>query len=274
MVTPGLLDQSYRNIWIYDWKRDHLFPITFAKGVVCSPEWSPDGKHLIFSSTGVGVSGPGVYWVHADGSGQPERLLDPETLGLGTTIYTRIALSPGGKRIAFAGNGKISTAALNWTDPEHPKAAKAEPFPTGPGRASEPAFSPDGRWIAYLNDQSGQAEVYVAPFPGPGGKWMISSGGGFFPVWSRNGREIFYQSSKNGRLFVVTYVTKAGAFEANPPRLWVDRQLQMRNGGLAPDGQHFVVAIPPADESGAKSPTHVVFLLNFFDELRRRVPVK
>src|SRR5258706_2718859 len=88
----------------------------------------------------------------------------------------------------------IWTLPLDLTDPDHPKPGKPELFLGTPAVEVSPVFSPDGRWLAYMSLESGGPEVYVRPFPGPGGKWQVSTGGGVMPVWSRNGRELFYRT--------------------------------------------------------------------------------
>jgi hypothetical protein len=118
--------------------------------------------------------------------------------------------------------------------------------------------------------------VYVRPFPGPGGRWQISTAGGVLPVWSRNGRELFFENRDN-RIMVTDYTGTGDSFIHGKPRLWSDQQLRdlggLLNYDLAPDGKGFVI-LPelkaPKEESGA---VHMSFLLNFFDELRRRAPV-
>ena len=96
------------------------------------------------------------------------------------------------------------TLALDVSDPDHPKPGKPEPFLRSPSSEIFPAVSPDGRWIAYRSNESGRFEVYVRPFPGPGGKTQISNAGGTVPVWSRNGRELFFQNLDN-RILVAEY---------------------------------------------------------------------
>jgi eukaryotic-like serine/threonine-protein kinase len=114
----------------------------------------------------------------------------------------------------------------------------------------------------------------VRPFPADpsGGKWQVSSGGGDFPVWSRNGRELFYQAP-NG-IMVVSYTAKGATFVPDKPRLWSDHRIFNAFGNrgydLAPDGKRFAVLEPPEGEQ--KPETHVNILLNFFDEVRRRAP--
>ena len=117
-------------------------------------------------------------------------------------------------------------------------------------------------------------EVYVRPFPGPGGRWQISTGGGLFPLWSRSGRELLFQTLDN-RVMAVGYTGKGDSFTAGKPRLWTETRLRplatLSNYDLAPDGKR-LAAMVGGDASGQKEPTHLTFLLNFFDELRRRAP--
>ncbi|MGO9255122.1 MAG: hypothetical protein ACLQU1_02290 [Bryobacteraceae bacterium] len=125
-----------------------------------------------------------------------------------------------------------------------------------------------------MSNETGIFEVYVRPFPGPGGRWQVSAGGGVWPLWSRDGRELLFQTLE-GRVTAVSYAAKGDAFTAGNPRLWMEARLRNVLGSvnydLAPDGKR-LAAILEDDASGKKEPTHLTFLLNFFDELRRRAP--
>ena len=141
--------------------------------------------------------------------------------------------------------------------------------------ARVPMFSPDGRWIAYRSNESGAYEIYVRPFPaGRGGKWQISTGGGLYGIWSNNGRELFYETADN-RIMVVEYTVNGDSFLPGKPRLWSEKQIYyagVTNLALAPDGKRFAVFPMPEDAGPGKGSVRVTFLLNFFDELRRRMP--
>src|SRR5205807_217796 len=116
-----------------------------------------------------------------------------------------------------------------------------QPFLHTPNAEACPVFSPDGQWIAYSSNESGRNEIYVRPASGAPGKWQISDGGGMYSNWSANGHEFFYESL-DGRIQIVDYAVKGGAFEAGKPRVWSSRQLQnvfKANLTLAPDGKHF-----------------------------------
>jgi hypothetical protein len=129
--------------------------------------------------------------------------------------------------------------------------------------------------MAYGSDESGDLEVYVRPFPGPGGKWRISAAGGTRPVWSRSARELAYETFE-GRLMMVSYSAYGDTFTPGKPRLWSTQQISFPQGGqnmdLAPDGKHFAVLLAQPASAEQRSPGGVTVLLNFFDELNRRVP--
>jgi Tol biopolymer transport system component len=164
---------------------------------------------------------------------------------------------------------------LDLADPDHPKAGKPEPFLRTPGNETAPTFSPDGRWIAYRSNESGNFEIYVRPFPdGSRGKWQISNGGGLYGLWSNNGRELFYETTDN-RIMVMDYMVHGDSFVPGKRRLWSDKQLfytGTQNLDLAPDGKRFAVFALPETAPGEKGSVHVTMLLNFFDELKRRIP--
>jgi hypothetical protein len=110
----------------------------------------------------------------------------------------------------------------------------------------------------------------VRPFPGPGGKWQISTAGGVTPIWSRNGKEMFY-AAFDGRGRVVPYTVNGDSFAASQPRLWSEKQPPLPTApDLMPDGKRFVALLPPSAASSVERFTHVTFLLNFSDELHRR----
>ena len=160
------------------------------------------------------------------------------------------------------------------SDSDHPKPGKPELFLRTPFNEYVPAFSPDGRWIAYRSDESGINEIYVRPFPVGEGKWQVSTGGGLYGIWSNNGREFFYETLDN-RIRVADYTANGDSFVPGKPRVWSDRQIyfpSVTNLALAPDGKRFAVLAAPEAAGGEKGPVRATFLLNFFDELRRQLP--
>jgi Tol biopolymer transport system component len=149
------------------------------------------------------------------------------------------------------------------------EARKPQPLIRTPFHEYGGVFSPDGRWLAYSSDESGRFEVYVQPFPGPGSKWQISTEGGGGdenpPRWARNGRELFY---RNGSKMMVVDIQTEPTFTAGKPRLLFEGQYGAW-WDVAPDGQRFLMVQPVEPEQPA---TQINVVLNWFEELRRRVP--
>jgi len=167
---------------------------------------------------------------------------------------------------------------LEGSDSDHPKVGKPEAFLRTAANERDPAFSPDGRWIAYSSDDSGAFEIYVRPFPGPGSKSRVSIAGGRLPIWSRSGRELAYQTLDD-RIMMTAYTVNGDSFAPGKPRVWSDQRIVnssaagQTNMDLSPDGKRFAVLLPAHSTGVQSSPGEVTFLLNFFDELRRRAPV-
>jgi serine/threonine-protein kinase len=276
VLTVGSEGRGSGEIGVYDWQRDSMTRLTFTQTSV-RPVWTPDGKQIAFSTQAPGASS--IRLIRADGAGEARLLLESKG------DLDPYSFSPDGQRLAFA-EPDVDTRVHLWTlpldvsDPEHPKPGKPELFFHTTFNETEPAFSPDGRWIAYTSDESGRAEVYVRPSPGgapsASGRWQISTEGGLHPIWSRDGRELFYETSDN-RIMAATYTAKADSFAADKPRLWSNTQIlntveEQWNLDLAPDGKRFAVFLRQKATGEQKGSVHVTVLLNFFDELRRRVP--
>jgi hypothetical protein len=211
------------------------------------PVWTSDGQHIIFNSTL--PSAPGIYCIRSDGGGEAQRLSD------GKLKEHPYSLSPDGKHLALTVRGvegtlDIAIAAIEG-DAAHPKLGKPEVFLATPYTEGFPAFSPDGRWLAYVSNESGRNEVYVRPFPGPGGKWQISSSGGISPTWSRAASELLFRPP-DGRLMTVSYTAKGDSFRAAKPQVWAEARvwsfLTVYAWDLAPDGKRVYVT---SEDEGA-----------------------
>jgi WD40-like Beta Propeller Repeat len=200
------------------------------------------------------------------------------------TSLVGYSFSPDGHRLAYMSLNSqtkwdIWTVPLDISDSEHPKPGKPEPFLRTPDDELEPIFSPDGRWIAYRSNESGTYELYVRPSQsspaGAGGKWQISNGGSNqHPRWPREGRQLFWETYDN-HIMVADYTAQGDSFTAGKPRLWSLAQILAPTGvynmDVTADGKR-LVAFVADDANGEKPPTHLTFLLNFFDELRRNAP--
>ena len=165
--------------------------------------------------------------------------------------------------------GWIYTAEVTQTQAAL-KAGKSERFFESKFLDVVPEFSPDGRWIAYQTNESNRGEVVVRAFPAPasgqGGKWLVSTGTS--PRWSRNSPELLYQ--EGDRIMAVNYTVNEDSFVAEKPRVRIEK-LGGTSWDVAPDG-HIAVLTPVASPQSPVADHTIVWLENFFDELRRRVP--
>jgi dipeptidyl aminopeptidase/acylaminoacyl peptidase len=152
------------------------------------------------------------------------------------------------------------------------KDRKRSVFLSTPATEGAPRFSPDGRWMAYVSDESGRPEVYVQPYPGPGGKWQISADGGIEPLWNPNGRELFYRSSN--RVLAVPVTTQPTFSAGRPTMLFEGEYLAspFPNTGVTydvtPDGQRFLMI----KDARTASATQINVVVNWFEDLRRLLP--
>jgi serine/threonine-protein kinase len=268
-------DGKQSDVWIYDWARDTLSRFTFDPANDIYSAWTPDGRRLAFASARADKATLNLYWQRADGTGEVQRLTESKNNQYPTSWH------PSGKSLAFDETNlqtrrDVMILPMEGDEASGWKPGKPTVFLNSPFNEWFATFSPDGRWLAYASDESGRLEVYVRPFPGPGGKWQISAAGGSYAVWSRARHELFYESpSPDNRIMVASYTTEGDSFRAEKPQGWADRRFGERPQGwdfdLHPDGERVVVAPGPETQTAAKQ-DHVVFIFNFFDELRRLAP--
>lgn len=259
-LAVGVADAETQ-LWLYELSRETLTRLTLEGSLSALPAWTPDGKRITFTSR---TDGPlNLFWQLADGSSGPERLTTSEH------NHTPMSWTPDGQQLVF-GEVRPDTGfdILVFTAGDR----TARPFLRTPFNESTPRLSPDGRWLAYASDESGRQEIYVQPFPGPGSKWPISAEGGREPVWNRNGRELFYRNGD--RMMAVEIATEPG-FAAGKPRVLFEGPYErtvftVANYDVAPDGQSFLML--KRSEEGAAAPTQITLVLNWFEELKRRVP--
>ena len=239
------------------------------------PLWAPDGRHLVFASDADrGIYN--LYWRRADGVGTVERLTrSPHA-------QHPSSLSPDGRLLAYteispATAGDIWVVPLDLDDPDRPVAGSPRPVLQTPASEEGPAFSPDGKWLAYSSTESGQAEVYVRSTSADAGRQQVTRGGGERPMWARDGKRLFFE--RQGRMMAVDVSATAAAFAAGTPREWAewaiprrDERYAHRNFDLAPDGKRMLVLQPSGGPAQADSRAAATLLVNFFDELRRLAP--
>jgi hypothetical protein len=278
-LAMDLREGRERDVWVYEWGRDTMSRLTFDPGVDASPVWTPDGRRIAFASARADKVTPNIYWQRADGTGEAERLTESKNPQSPTSWH------PSGKFLAFTERGPqtnwdISILPMEGDDASGWKPGQASVFLNSPLNEVEAAFSPDGRWLAYRSDESGRWEIYVRPFPGPGGKWLVSTAGGTLPTWSRYRKELFYRLFEvEAPLMVASYAAEGNSFRAEKPWQWSPGLVAGRGGIIGtrtfdvhPDGQRFAV-LKVAEQQTQDKRDKVVFIQNFFDELRRVAPV-
>jgi Tol biopolymer transport system component len=245
-------------IWLCDVSRNTLTRFTFDGSANNRPVWTPDGKHIAFYSNKEGILN--LFWQLADGTGGLERLISSPTLQVPQSF------SPEGQWLAFQ-NIDPDTLTDIWVLRMSDR--KAQPFLRTPFIEGDPRFSPDGNWLAYVSDESGRFEVYVQPFPGPGGKRQISTEGGSEPAWNPNGKELFYRSGD--AMMAVDVATKPTFALGNPRMLfagqYVPAPVPITNYDVSQDGQRFLMVKPEE-----KVISQINIVQNWFEELKQKVP--
>jgi len=275
-VAVQTIESQTQSIWIYDIPRGTMARLTF-EGNANLPVWTPDGKRVVYRLTKPAADG--LFWKPADGSGPEESLFTTAEFGPQTS-----SVSPDGQTVAFYANSPATGTDL-WVFPMQGQSErKPRPFLQTPFTEAAPRFSPDGRWLVYSSNESGRSEIYVQPYPGPGGKWLISTEGGNQAVWARNGRALFFRS---GDKMMAVDIQTQPAFQAGTPRMLFERAGYL--GGQAapdydvsPDGQRFLMMKEGQQPEAAQrfstgagtlaTTVQVHVVLNWFEELKQRAP--
>jgi len=243
-------EKAESDIWVYDINRGTRIRIT-AQGLNRRPVWTPDGMEIAFVSNQYNL-----YRKPADGSGERELLPTGER----TRTLFPTSWSPDGQTLAFH---QATGGRDIWM---LPLKGDASSFLATSFTERSAMFSPNGRWLAFDSDESGQSEVYVQAYSGPGGKWPISIEGGTEPMWSREGSELFF---RQGNKMMAVAVRTAPTFTADKPRLLFEGPYvtdSSANYDVSLDGQRFLMI----KEEGQGSQINVI--LNWFEELKRLVP--
>ncbi len=253
------------DIWTYEIERQVLSRLTFGEGNEFMPVWSPDGQWIVYSANDT-TGFANLFMKRADGADQPTRLTTYES-GQFPSDW-----SPDGRHILFAEN-HISNRSWNLAtlDLSVDPPAKTILFET-PFDESYATFAPNGQWIAYRSNESGQSEVYVRAFPGPGGRWQVSTKGGTHPVWSPDGTELFYLDGR--QVMSAPVVTDSEHFSVGSPEelfstgppssFWYPRI------DIMPDGERFIM-LQGAGGEERQELHQLTFVFNWFEELSQRV---
>lgn len=271
------IDSANPDVWLYEISRGSLTRLTTHRAYDMHPFWSPDNR---VSFTSLRLNLPTMYWRPVD-EPEPAELILPRHLehyplsslsepSTGEKAQFAGSWSPDGKHLLYVEDrlrDQNQTEILVWSADE-----EAKPFVKSSFEEIQPTFSPDGRWIAYVSDESGRYEVYVRSFPSGERAVQVSVGGGVQPVWALGEDELFYRNED--KMMVVSFSTTP-SFELEAPVLLFERTfLQWPNYtrphyDVTPDGQRFVMVQSEEEEPSARR-IHVV--LNWFEELKRLVP--
>jgi len=233
-IAASIADPGGRSdIWLYDAARGIKTRLTFEAAGGYQPQWSADGKQIAYSDANSNVV------IRATDGASPARTLlaqaqgNPENGGL----------SPDGRSLTLSydqGRNGTDIFLLSTSGGGAP-----QPMVVGPGNQRAGRFSPDGRWFSYVSDESGRDELYVIPFPGPGGKWQVSSGGASESVWLKNGGAIAYWQAGENRFYTVDFRTRGVEADIGAPRpLFGGRSIPNVAMSPSPDGKRFLLAVP------------------------------
>jgi serine/threonine protein kinase/Tol biopolymer transport system component len=249
------IDELGSQEWLLDISRNTLTRLTFEGNYNGATAWTADGKRITFGSDRAGARN--LFWQLADGSGGAERLMTSNRGQVGGSW------SPDGQTLAFEDTGGPTGFDISIF---HLGERTSEPFLKSRFNEIGPHFSPDGRWLAYASDESGRYEVYVQPYPGPGGKWQVSTEGGTEPVWARNG-ELFY---RNGEKMMAVDTTTKSTFSAGNPKLLFEGHYATYQSypdyDVTADGQRFLFA-----KASEEARPEISVVLNWTEELKQKV---
>ena len=248
------------DIWIYDLEQRTSTRLTFGGSRNLGPFWNPDGTEVGFSSDRDGLFA--LYSRPADLSGDARLLVSDPNDGLYTGSWT-----PDGRSLVYRWGSSQTTGTRDlWYSGPDPDSTPVVILGT-PALENTPSLSPDGRWLAYASDESGQFEVYVRPFPGPGGQTVVSVNGGLNPKWAHSGSEIFYLGLD--AVFNVATVRTDPDFAVDSREQLNSRtgfwQSSQRHWDLTPDGQRLLAIGPPPEAGGVG---RYVIVQNWTEELR------
>ena len=265
-VIVDVLETDTGDLWLLDLERQVEEKFTFFPGLDRWPLWSKDGSQIIFTSSRSG-SGMELHAKAADGTGSVQRLVQNKL----------------GGHVAYGWSADGETLVLMQIDPatgydiatlDLRDASEVRKLINTDARDTLPAVSPDGRWIAYQSFESGVGEVYVRPFPdvSSGASHLISVGGGTEPLWGRDGQELFY---RNGEVVMAVSVNTGAIFERDTPRPLFSRPYYLglgRTWDISPDGQQFLMVKSVAATDDTTASGQITVVLNWFEELKARVP--
>jgi serine/threonine-protein kinase len=258
------------DVWIYDFARATRSRLTTHPAQDTSPLWTLDGQRIIFTSTRSGY--PELFWRLADGTGSDERLL-----ARAKDLFALVAMgwSADGKQLLFNEVPPSNQCAIGQISIERPSDVKL--LVKSESCNFYPAVSPNGRWMAYESNVSGREEIYIERYPELGNRQPVSTGGGELPLWSRNGRELFFSSLDSRQILAVPVQSGTTLIAGRQQVLFEFEMLSfqgdVRPYDIAPDGRFLIIGSGQAD-SGSSAASNMIVVLNWTEELNRLVPTK
>jgi serine/threonine protein kinase/Tol biopolymer transport system component len=254
MITGSIID-----LWVYDFKRATLTRLT-TEGSSQYPVWTPDGKRIVYRATRSGLRD--LFWKSVDGTTAEEQLTTSEQ------VQTPWSAARDGMTVAFTEDSN-KTGTDIWVVPLAAD-RKSRPLLREQFNETKPRFSPSGQWLAYVSDRSGRPEIYVQSYPGGASRWQLSTDGGEDPLWARDGRELFY---RNGAKVMLVKITEGAKFAAAAPRLLFEGNFVAGEPTIDydvdPAGGRFLMIQPSHPDPPV---THINIVLNWFEELKQRLP--
>jgi serine/threonine-protein kinase len=256
------------DVWVYDVLRTTLGRVTTHPAADTRPLWTPDGQRIIFTSARAGY--PELFWRSPDGTGTEHKLLARaedlvDLRGNGWSADGRQLLIT---QVSSNAQGSIEEIAID-------RPSDARVLVKNDSNNDYAAVSPDGRWIAYQSNLSGRPEIYVERYPELGNRQQISTGGGTIPLWSHDGRELFFRSLDSQQILAVPVRSGSTLVAGRPEVLFefamVRLQALARPYDVAPDGRFAIIRTALTDGTDDTA-SDLVFVQNWFEELKRLVP--
>jgi Tol biopolymer transport system component len=265
-LAVDIAEGAAGDLYVYDIaRRQQPARLTVgAKSRGSEVAWTPDGRYLFFTASGA------IWWVPSEGLSKPREFLKNCSV---------MSVSHDGKRL-FVVTVTRETRGDTWIVPllvnaDGPQAGRPVPLLQGPFAEDPYDDSPDGRWLAYVTDETGNPQIYVLEMANPTHRWMLSAGSGRSAHWNPAGQEVFFSTFFAPlRIMVAPYSIEDGHFQPGQARQWSPVAIPGHAGfgsrgiTMASDGKHFAVLMPAEQPLGNR----VTFVMNFFDEVRRKVP--